>query len=247
MSRTFRHYLRVSAIWHAVIILLLIVVPLILNWRARRKPRELITFIDLQVALPSPPEVKPVEKIQAPPTPPKPPDKIPTPVPLPPPVKTDIPEPEQPKPKPKVEVSKVRVKREAPPPPKPKTPPLSEEEIKRLLAAGAKISDRTTIPTEVQPSSWYYALVKQTMYDAWIQPGELSAKAGLAATVAITVQKDGTITARRMVAGSGNRVMDDSVMKAVNAVMKLKPLPEQFGAGPKDIVIEFELEQTSIF
>ena len=93
------------------------------------------------------------------------------------------------------------------------------------------------------PFAWYYALVRQIMYDAWEQPGSLSAAAGFSADVEIVVQRDGTITARRMQRPSGNALLDASVMKAVNAVSKLRPLPSSFIGGAHTIVITFELQK----
>jgi TonB family protein len=78
------------------------------------------------------------------------------------------------------------------------------------------------------------------MYEAWDQPGGLSG-AGLVTQVRIRVQRDGTITSRDLARRSGNSLMDDSVMKAVNAVARLKPLPPDVPGSYKDITIDFEL------
>ena len=48
-------------------------------------------------------------------------------------------------------------------------------------------------------------------------------------------------TARRKTRGSGNDLMDDSVMKAVNSVSKLRPLPSAYSGYSKDITVDFEL------
>ena len=40
--------------------------------------------------------------------------------------------------------------------------------------------------------------------------------------------------------------MDDSVMKAVQSVTKLKPLPSQFSESSKDIRILFELTREGV-
>lgn len=225
-DRRFTHYLRLSAVWHFAVILFLIIAPLVFNWRLRKKNRQFITFVDLTVALPEVPSVKAVEEVKAP--------EPPAPE-----VKKDIPEPA----KSKIQKSTKLIKKPAP---KPKTPPLTQEEIKKLLAAGARISDRTSIPADAFPAAWYYALVRQTMYDAWNQPSTLSNTAGLVVEVTIRVMRDGTIVKREVNRRSGNALMDDSVQKAVNSVYQLKPLPPEFGGPYKDIVIEFELTQGSV-
>lgn len=225
MDDRFRRSLKVSTIAHGVILLIAIIAPLVFNWRLRQKRKEIVSIVEFTVALPETPAPEPVRDFRAP-EPPKPPPK---------PIVPDIPEPA---PKPKVEKSQKKITR---PPPKPQTPPLSAEEIKKLLAKGAKISDKTSIPSDLDSLSWYYALVRQTMYDAWTQPGGLARSAGIITKVEIRVQRDGTITRRRMIQSSGHSVMDDSVMRAVEAVARIKPLPAEVRGSYYDITIEFEL------
>ncbi len=218
MDDLFRRNLKRSTIAHFVVVVILILAPLLFNWRVNRKTREIITFVDFTVALPEVPDIKPVKEVKAP-EPPKP--------------KADIPEPT--KDKPKIEKSKEKVKR-----PPPKGPKLTQEEIRKLLAAGARISDTTSVPDNYWEVG-YYQMVHDTMYRAWEQPGALSATAGWTAEVTIRVQRDGSITRRTLTRGSGSALMDESVMKAVNAVPQLKPLPSPFQGTYKDITITFEL------
>lgn len=228
MDSPFVRSLKVSTILHFVVVLLLIVAPAIYNRRLQKQRKEIVTFVDFTVALPEqPPTVTPVKDIR-PPEPPKP--KVEPP-------KRDV--PETVKPKPKIERSTNRVVRTAP---KPATPPLSQEEIKKLLAAGARISDRTSIPADLESGMWYYATVRQIMYDAWPQPGA-SVPAGTTARVEIRVMRDGTVVRRTLAGPSGNNVMDQSVMRAVEAVPKLPPLPAAWNGPWRDISIEFVLER----
>ena len=78
------------------------------------------------------------------------------------------------------------------------------------------------------------------MREAWEQPGGLSS-AGLVPQVRIRVQRDGTITSRELSRKTGNSILDSSVMKAVNSVSRLKPLPPDVPGSYKDITIDFEL------
>ncbi|MDY0149655.1 MAG: energy transducer TonB, partial [Kiritimatiellia bacterium] len=131
-----------------------------------------------------------------------------------------------------------RINRREPPP---TDPPLSQAEIDRLLKLGAHISNKTTLPPPGQiEMGAYFNHVKERMYAAWQQPGGLGNLPGLSADVAITVEPGGRITARRLSRTSGNALMDDSVMKAVQSVAALRPMPAGQHA-PKVITITFEL------
>lgn len=239
MKDPFRQSLVVSTVMHALVIGAVIGLSFMSGCFDRR-PKELVTFIDLQVALPPPPAVEAVPDIRPPPPVPKPPAPLPEPKPEP------KPAPKPPQPKPAIEKSTNLVRFTDRPVPKAKTPPLSAEEIRKLLAAGARISDQTFIPTDDFSFAWYYALVRKAMYDAWNQPSEIGTGSGLTAAVTVRVERDGAITRREMVRPSGNRLMDDSVRQAVQAVSRLQPLPPAFGGRYKDITIEFELTGASL-
>lgn len=221
MSRITRKAFWWSFAAHVAVILSLIVFPAIMNFRMRKKPAEIITYVDLQnltvpVAAPEAPAVQPE------PPPPEPPKDIPDPAPV---------------KKKKIEISKKKIKREDAP--APKKPELTPEEIRKLLAAGAKPS---SLPgPELDLPVWYFALVRQTMYDHWSQPGELAGAAGLMTRVLFRIHRDGSISRISMVRSSGNKVMDDSVMAAVNSVKKLKELPSTYRDAHYDATVDFEL------
>jgi TonB family protein len=225
MSDLFKKYFRLTAVVHVAVVVIIILIPLVLDFIRRRKPHEIVTYVDLQTAIPEPVEAVPVEKVVEPPEPPPP---------------EDIPEPPKETPKPKkkkIEISKKRVRRTAPEPEKPQ---LTPEEVKKLLASGIKTTDKP-VRVDTELPAWYYALVRQTLYEAWDQPSGVSASAGLVATVTIRVERNGRITRRKLSGATGVAVMDDSVMKAVNSVSKLRALPPSFPRDYKDITIYFEL------
>ena len=236
MSETnFRKQFKISAIVHVLLVVILIVLSFAVKCQIKKRPREMITYVDLQVAMPDTPVIQPVEEVKMPESKPEPkpvPEKVPEP-----------PKKEKPVLKKPSEIKKSTKKIKKNNTPVKKEPELTPEEIKKLLAAGARVSDKTVIPEETEIPSWYYALVRQTMYEAWTQPGSLAATAGMVTTVMIHVQRNGTITSRMMMRSSGNALMDESVMKAVNAVSQLKPLPSSFKGSSVDITIEFELTQ----
>jgi len=128
---------------------------------------------------------------------------------------------------------------------------LSENEIKKMLGEGVA-SSVSSLPGAgsgpgtggggtLHPYAWYLNQVRAAMYEAWQQPSSLIGKKGLVTTVEIRVQRDGQITAKKIATPSGNTQMDDSVLRALEAVTRLPELPAGFGGLYKDISIDFEL------
>lgn len=231
-----RRSLKVSLVLHGVALLLLLVVPWILKACDRRKPPEKIMFVEFTVSVPPPPAPETPEPPAPDPPKPKPTEDIPLPEKQP-----EPPEKKPPEKKPPRDIRQTnRVVRRIDTP-RPKDTPLSEAEIAALLKRGASISNTTSIPDAAQiPMAGYFEHVHQRMYAAWEQPAQLKNLPGLQTVAAITVEPGGRLTARRLARGSGNSLMDDSVMKAVQSVAALRPLP----AGqtrPVEIDITFEL------
>ena len=230
MTRDFqRAGLRVSLVLHGIALVLMLVLPWILRACERRRPNEKLMFVEFTVSVPPPPA-----------------PEAPTPEPPKPEPKDDIPVADkkiEKKPEPPKDIRQTNrvVRKDLPPAPKPKDKPLSEAEIARLLKMGARIGDTTSIPDASQLSlGAYYNHVHERMYAVWQQPAQLKSLPGLSAEVRLTVAPDGRISDRAKIRGSGNELMDDSVMKAVNSVKALRALP----AGhkkPVDIHVVFEI------
>jgi protein TonB len=253
MSRYFKKSFTASAVVHGTVLILLILIPLIMNCRSKKKPHEIKMFVNLQAA-PQEPLYHEVDEIEMPDEPeivepdipePEPPPVIKEPpqepVPRPKPTARTKPTP-RPKPTPKkIKVSRQRVRRDDDPPPKPKPrTQLSPDQIEKMLAEGIETSARGQVIDDGIPS-WYYSLLTRTMYEKWQQPSGVSAGAGNVTRVTIRVLKNGTITRREITRSSGIPVMDDSVMRAVNSISSVKPLPASFNEDYKDIYIDFEL------
>ena len=246
MDEQFRKYLKRSAIGHGIGLLLIVIVPALVNWRIHRRNVESITFVDFTVALPGDTSVAPVKEFAEPKALEKSPlkdriikssrEKAP--------LKEGITEPLLDKAGHKIQKSTKKISR--PQGGTVQKSNLSADEIRRLLAAGARISDRTSIPMSDLWEAGYYNHVHEMMYRVWNQPASLSAGAGLSAEALIRVQRDGTIVSRKIARSSGNSLMDESVMKAIRSVTRLKPLPAQFSASYKDIRILFELTKEKI-
>lgn len=230
-----RKSLKLSLALHGSAVALMVALPWVFRACARNKPNEKLTFVEFTVSIPPPPAPDVPENPA--PEPPKPDSKDDVPIP------DKKLEPKPPKP-PKKDIRQTNVvtrKDFKAPPPKDKPP--SEAEIARLLKMGAKIGDRTSIPPDDQLArAAYHNHVRDRMYTAWQQPPQLKSLPGLSADMLITVAPDGRITARVKTRGSGNELMDDSVMKAVTSVKALRALPAIY-RSPIDIEIRFELGQ----
>lgn len=224
-----RRSLKASLVLHGAAFLLLLIVPWLLKACRAKRPPEKLMFVEFTVSIP-PPAAPDSPEAPSVPEPPKP---APTDD-----IKIPDKKPEPPKPPKPVIQRGQRVTRDAPPP---KDKPLSQAEIERLLKQGARISDVTSIPTGGQAAlGAYFNHVHERMHEAWQQPTQLKNLPGLRTEVAITVEPGGRITARRKTRPSGNDLMDDSVMKAVQAVSALRPLPAGY-RDPVEITITFEL------
>lgn len=113
---------------------------------------------------------------------------------------------------------------------------LSEADMRRLLNGDTRFGDGSPITQE------YVVLdmVRQAMYRAWNQPADIGI-AGLVTKVELTFSPDGTIVASRLLAGSGNRTMDASVMQAVQSVHRVSGLSSAFLSSHRRIPVSFEL------
>lgn len=151
-----------------------------------------------------------------------------------------------------VDVSKKLVKRSVKTAPKKQ---LSENEIKKMLGEGvaSSVSPLPGVGSGTgmgggtpHPYAWYLNQVRTAMYEAWQQPSSLIGKKGLVTTVEIRVQRAGQIIGKKIVTPSGNTQMDDSVLRALEAVTRLPELPAGFGGLYKDISIDFELTDMAL-
>ena len=222
MDPRFRKWLKFSTIVHAVIILGVIIAPLVANWMLRRERKNLVV-IDLTLALPDIPADMAEAAAAVTPPAPEPPKDI----------------PEETKPKPKVQKSTKRVTRTEP---KPDQPKLTPEEIRQ-----AARRRREDLRPDVHPDGRFprglVLRAREAGHVRRLEPAQRRRRcpAGVMTVVTIRVERDGTITARTLVQPSGNSLMDDSVMKAVQSVSRLRPLPPQWTGAYKDIDITFDL------
>lgn len=238
-----------SFVGHLVAGLLVTVLGMVHGLSCQRRPKELVLPIEFLVdttQLEEEPEPPVPEKITPdeppPPPPPKPDPKKEEPK------KPDVKKPDVKKPdvkKPPVNVSTAVVHRVRTPKPLPKPtvkkptgPKLSPEEIAKLLAMGAKASDRTVIPGEDERA---LAILKNALYAAWIRPTN-DQKGRRPAQIELRVDRFGVVTGRRLLQSSGSPAMDASVERAAAAVRQVLKLPAGFTDRFPAVIIEFELE-----
>jgi len=139
------------------------------------------------------------------------------------------------KPRRVIERSTTRVDKQ---PTRPEREPMTEEEIRKLLAQGAKLSDHTSVPDE---DTRCFELVRRALYGAWDQPA--AAEAGNArAEVALRLGAGGRVVSRDIVKSSGNSVLDASVKVALNAVERITGLTAGFMERHKVVTISFRVE-----
>lgn len=123
-------------------------------------------------------------------------------------------------------------------PPKGKQPPLSIEQIKKLLLAGAKPGSINVVPDD---DTLEKQIVKQRFYDAWSQPSKTDV--GNAQVEAlITLGSDGTVLTRMIRKKAGIQVMNESVEQALKAVDRIDGLSSKFIENNKEISITFMVE-----
>jgi|GEM_PF-1923174 len=251
MNKEFRRNFRVVTIAHlAVVALLLLSTGFRAMFRKKVEPVRALEFL-VNVVQEEPKKQTAVlrEPERSPPVPPPKkdiPELEPKPIPKP---KTPSPPKEKPKPKPEekptperktpVKVSTKKITRTVtaaePPPGKRLTP----EEIRRLLEAGGKPSDRTVIPDSEDQRC--YALIHDAFYDVWAQPSKEDA-GDRVVVAAIRLLADGTIGARNIIQRSGNSAFDESVRQALQAVRRVEHLTPDFIRRHPEVQIEFRVE-----
>jgi TonB family protein len=241
LFRTFR----VVAIVHVVLFVACLVVPGCMRFFKKKElPSIPVEFlVDTRPAAPAitepiTPEVPP--EPDPPPAAPIVPEPEPDPV-VPEPIVPE-PEPEPPKPPPKPPrkrpeiVKGPRVVRNQPQsPPKPR---LSQEEIDRLLADGAKPSDTTSVPGE---DARCEALIFKQFYEAWQQPS-FEAAAGREALLIVSFSDNGTVTNYRLAKKSGSDLLDRSVLAAARSVPRVFGLTTAFVASHREVTIRFHVK-----
>lgn len=230
MSRLKRSCVVGSVVFHALILAMLVLGPMLLA-----KREEKVRVIDLV-----PSEV--IDKLLAPAAP-----VAAPPAPAPPKPKQPEPKKVQPKPKPKPK----------PIPPKPKIkvnlnsnvrkPDAQKKEsqkeaAKRQTALNklqTKLSGRTSVnvPLGRYASANYESLIRRKYMDATIHPGAISGDPVV--KVRLVIARNGTILSARVTGKSGVASWDRSVQKALDRVKFIKPFPESMKGSQQTFNLNF--------
>ena len=230
MGRLKRSCVVGSVVFHALILAMLVLGPMLLA-----KREEKVRVIDLV-----PSEV--IDKLLAPAAP-----VAPPPAPAPPKPKQPEPKKVQPKPKPKPK----------PIPPKPKIkvnlnsnvrkPDAQKKEsqkeaAKRQTALNklqTKLSGRTSVnvPLGRYASANYESLIRRKYMDATIHPGAISGDPVV--KVRLVIARNGRILSTRVTGKSGVASWDRSVQKALDRVKFIKPFPESMKGSQQTFNLNF--------
>jgi len=117
--------------------------------------------------------------------------------------------------------------------------PLSRDQIKSALLAGAKPGVKNTLPESEM--SRCISLVQRAMYESWNQPG-LAEAGPLPALLDIRLDKGGRIVSYRIRQSSGSAYFDQSVLKAAANVRQVRDLSLEFLNQYETLTIEFRIE-----
>ena len=239
-DNTKRFGFKISLTLHLTALALALALPWLWAIRAKPKPAETMTFVQIPIAVrPASLSAIPLPEPIA-----EPPEPTPIPEPVKEPLQKEEPKKLEPVKKPKAvekqtnRVTKTKTSLEPPKQPE----PISEEKIREILTPGIPVGDPDILGEgESNPIlDDYYKRVFSRMYAAWNQPSQLKFLPGLSTDVRITVEPEGMIIDQIKVKGSGNELMDDSVMKAVRSVKELPPLPVGY-RKPQEIIVTFVL------
>lgn len=239
MSRKFSRTFKVVIMAHAVLLLLIFsrsgIARLLEPEPELVIPVEFVVDVspampDVDDVLPDIPEPDPMPETIPEPAPIPEPQAVPEPDPK--------PKPEPPKPKPpkrkQIEVSKKRITRSSNSN-RPKKNLLSEAEIKKLLAQGARAGDYTSIPDE---DTRCLAMIKRTLDAVWDPPSAEAAGDSIA-VLQLKLSGNGRISSGKLFRKSGNAALDSSVSSIVGNVQKITGLTPDFIRRHPSVTISF--------
>jgi len=205
--------------WIGVVVAHVVVVLVVVVWPTWRKPPKQVPVpmeFEFAVVQPEPSRAAIVPKIQQPEAPPEPR-----------PVKRR---------RPVIETGRRMQRPSDAAPPKAVKPP-SESQIRKMLALKADTPRRA--PSSKDDRA-FVALVRDTMYRAWVQPSS-GAPDGLVVRVTIRLSGTDSVVAATIARSSGNATMDESVETALRAVKRIPGLSADFARRNPSLTIDFEL------
>lgn len=88
----------------------------------------------------------------------------------------------------------------------------------------------------------YQMEVEVLIKSNWSFPDALANRKNIEAVVLLKVKNDGTVTGMDLISPSGNRIFDESVLKAIEKSKPLPPLPEGYKKRNEELEINFNLK-----
>ncbi len=259
MNRLQKKCVLVSAGFHLLLLVILLVGPAFVSSRNKRDDTPVLTFIpmittDAQVAGGGNPNAAPLAPAPVPPAP-QPPVKPPPPRPQP--IK-EIVRPPEPSPEPMEKkrklpkVSTTVVRRPQPTAPK-SSSPINNAEARRREAVDRalrnlrnELSSSTTVdmpgPGGGGPTYANFLQSVKTVYaNAWIVPDGVTDDQATA-EASVTIARDGTVLNARILRRSGNALADESVEVVLRRVKFVVPLPEDTKENQRTVTIKFSVK-----
>ena len=139
-----------------------------------------------------------------------------------------------PEPKPGVSVVERKPKKpepKKPAPEKPKPEAKSQDLVKTKTGLGAR--------AEGFEYSYYLNAILARIGENWINPYQTS-NFQFKCMIFFLIQRDGSIADAKIEKGSGNKIYDQSCLRAVLATAQLPPLPQEFKSVHLKLHLEFE-------
>lgn len=122
----------------------------------------------------------------------------------------------------------------------------TSEELREMLSQGLpEATRRARAPLAQSLPQWYYAAVRQRLYELWQQPPASDVPPGARARAVVRIRRDGSVAEARLVQGSGLDLMDESVKRALQQVGRFDPLPPTYGDREATITVDFVLSSAS--
>lgn len=92
---------------------------------------------------------------------------------------------------------------------------------------------------------WYFSMIRDRFMARWVQPTDIQrGGADVITMVKLRINADGTIASHEVVRESGYPQMEESVLRAVEKVQQIDPLPAGLSSdGFLDVPLQFKLDQ----
>jgi TonB family protein len=130
----------------------------------------------------------------------------------------------QPRKRPEIKVSERRIRKDGG---SRRKPTLSEEQIRKLLAQGAKAGDHTSIPPDEETRC--LAIIRQAVQPIWEQHQPSRDTVGDAVVaIEFKIGSGGMVTGRRVLRASGVATLDRAALAAAAKVKRFRGLTASF-------------------